>query len=194
MSGEQSTPFLTRLHALREHYMAVYRSCIEQLADQTPSYFLEPIVAADGRARTGGALATRLDAMVDTAEDPHVAVSITSDDEAVLSQATFDVDGTSLEIGTTAWERCEIRYLGPAEPWQPVLDWYARWFDAEQKRPPGDDGLCGVIHEVSVPRAQQQHVTLHVDFGSAPVEAFVELVRALVEVGASDLRVGLSSE
>src|SRR5262249_32000073 len=74
--------------------------------------------------------------------------------------------------------------------WSPLCTWFERWFDVEDTRQPDDDGLNGVIHFLSDPEYKGAATVFQVDFGSAPEEAFEELLDALRDSGATKIEIG----
>jgi hypothetical protein len=79
--------------------------------------------------------------------------------------------------------------LGACVDWDPLVDWFEKWFDAEDRREPGPDGLRGVLHFLSDPEVEGEDVRFSVDLGSAPVEAFEELLDAADALGAPRVRI-----
>ena len=68
-----------------------------------------------------------------------------------------------------------------------VLAWGNRWILDESPPLGPQDGLTGVIHSVTQPEIVSDAVEFSVDFGSAPFQAFEELLACL---GSSILAVG----
>ena len=60
-----------------------------------------------------------------------------------------------------------------------LLAWGNRWIHDESPPLGPQDGLTGVIHSVGEPETLDGTVEFSVDFGSAPIQAFEELVDCL---------------
>jgi hypothetical protein len=72
--------------------------------------------------------------------------------------------------------------------WQPLQAWFHRWF-----RPDEDgtgDSLLGAVHFLSDPKVSEYKVGFEVDLGSAPVEAFEELLDAVEALGGRRCEIG----
>lgn len=67
--------------------------------------------------------------------------------------------------------------------------WAMRWFDVEDEHKQDSAGLQGVIHSITVPEIQGSRAEFSVDFGSAPVEAFEELLTLLSSAGTSSVNI-----
>jgi hypothetical protein len=59
---------------------------------------------------------------------------------------------------------------------QPLWDWYTRWFREEAA---GSSALIGALHSISNFERVEGAFRFSVDFGSAPVDAFMDLLRVL---------------
>ncbi|HLF93226.1 MAG TPA: hypothetical protein VJB14_07185 [Planctomycetota bacterium] len=88
------------------------------------------------------------------------------------------------------WDSCPLRLEGPSPAWTPLTDWFDRWFDGEEKRAPAYDGFYGVIHFLADPAPSGAAFLSSVDFGSAPVEAFEQLLDAVRALGLRKLHIG----
>lgn len=94
-------------------------------------------------------------------------------------------------IASIAWDYVAFR-LAPVEPQRDfgeIRNWFLRWFDPDDLNQKTDEGLFGVIHFVSDPEARDSAIELIVDFGSAPVQAFEELLDCFVKAGFTDCEV-----
>ncbi len=83
----------------------------------------------------------------------------------------------------------ELTGLGSCVDWDPLADWFEKWFDGDDKLKPGPDGLCGVVHFLSDPEIQDDSIHFAIDLGSAPVEAFEELLDAVDALGAPRVKI-----
>jgi hypothetical protein len=64
------------------------------------------------------------------------------------------------------------------------------WFDEHESKPADEDGLAGVLHNMTQPSNNAEFRTFSVDFGSAPVDAFFKLLEALASTGVREVAVG----
>jgi len=101
------------------------------------------------------------------------------------------LDGAQVELHPIAWNGVDFRVT-------PVLDrtaletWALRWLDVNDDREQDVDGFQGVIHSVTEPDVQGAFVEFSVDFGSAPIEAFEQLVTTLWTTGGTRIFVASS--
>lgn len=96
--------------------------------------------------------------------------------------------GARIALHPIAWNGVDFQVA-------PILDrpgleaWALRWLDVNDDHPQDGDGLQGVVHSVSDPEDQDGSAKFSVDFGSAPVEAFEQLLTMLWATGAKHVTV-----
>ena len=74
--------------------------------------------------------------------------------------------------------------------WAGLTDWFLKWFDIDDTNELNEEGFYGVTHFLSDPEPIPAGQRVIVDFGSAPVQAFSELVEGLSRSGAARIEVG----
>jgi len=151
---------------------------------------------ADGNAVTDGELVlpTRVDLVV-VAADGTGQESITVETKRLVTFEPVSMEwdgGMDIHVDPFQWDWCGLRLEGlPDNPdWAALTAWFLRQFEAA-----GDsDGLKDVVHFLGDPTALPGGgVALTLDFGSAPVDAFGELMQAVSATGARRLMVGRPS-
>jgi len=101
-----------------------------------------------------------------------------------------DWQGLRVECRPLVWNGIDLRTDADLSDTGAVLAWFERWLDPLDQRPPDADGLQGVVHSLIVPDVGPDgDWIVPVDFGSAPLEAFTELVELLRAHGATRLRI-----
>jgi hypothetical protein len=78
-----------------------------------------------------------------------------------------------------AWHALTFRCKPVDFPETDLVAWGTRWISDESPPLGSQDGLTGIIHFVSEPEEHDGIVEFEVDFGSAPFEAFEELIEML---------------
>jgi hypothetical protein len=98
----------------------------------------------------------------------------------------------SLEVTAypLVWNAVEVRFSPRRRTWLGVEEWYRRWLDIEDGRPTDRHGLAGVVHNAGRPEREGGRMSFCIDFGSAPLDAFDELLAALGDAGVTDVEVG----
>lgn len=123
---------------------------------------------------------------------------ITNDGEYKLielqpaSILTFDPISASLGVAALSiehlrWDDMMIHHDLAVLPSDDVTAWFRRWFDPDDERQLQDAELSNVIHSLVV-----QDGLLSIDFGTAPPEAFLEMLELLENAGATTIRISCS--
>lgn len=101
--------------------------------------------------------------------------------------------GVSILLSPIAWNGVELKTR--LETYDPQLleQWTLKWLDVEDHNAVDSDGLQSVIHNVTVPSIAGGALYMSIDFGSAPVASFTELVSILAGMGATSMEVWSSS-
>ncbi len=97
-----------------------------------------------------------------------------------------------VEVQPFPWNKCVVEVLTDRIDRGAVIAWATHWIDVEDLRPHDADGLLGVIHNITPPSYPGGKLTYVVDFGTAPVQAVLELIQVLT-VGAKSAKVTLSA-
>jgi hypothetical protein len=178
MNGTQPVDVI---NAVFEQYTDLLASEFARLSAATA----ERVYTEAGLRRSDGELATEGESGFGTRVDvamPAEGKFLMVDTPSLLSFPSFQLLRGPIEftVSPFAWDACSVKLAcTPASfQWQPVVDWFHRWFDADDLRRPDERGLCGIVHFLSEPLLTQDGVSLTTDLGSAPVQAFLELLDA----------------
>ncbi|QQR75457.1 MAG: hypothetical protein IPJ17_07755 [Holophagales bacterium] len=180
------TELLTRL---RNHYLDHLRSGIaearRQESDGQPEVLLE---IGQGRIPRPYSL-YRIDLLAGTAEDPKLT-DFNPDSYLSFEPVKFEVGRLRAVLHPLHWNGVEFRGIGLPATWAPLQDWVLNEIDVNDEKPPGHDGLSGVIHGVTQPALAVDSWSLSIDFGSAPVGSLVGLVELLAGLDVRELDIG----
>ena len=90
----------------------------------------------------------------------------------------------SVTIEHLRWDDIVIHHDATELPSSGVADWFQLWFDPDDKRHNPTSRLSGIIHSLLV-----QPGELDIDLGSAPPEAFWDMLTLIERAGAKAIRV-----
>jgi len=93
-----------------------------------------------------------------------------------------------VKLHPIAWNGVDFR-INASPSWTSLEAWALRWLDVEDKHEQDANGLQGVIHSVTAPKAGGGQSEFSVDFGSAPILAMQELLNVLSDLGATVVEV-----
>jgi hypothetical protein len=102
------------------------------------------------------------------------------------------VEGTfgraSLRIEHLEWDNVLLRHDINALPAEGITRWFQQWFDPDDERRVPVGELSGCIHSLLL-----QHDTISIDLGTAPADAFWDILQMLEEAGATRILVSSSN-
>ena len=184
------------LDDIRERYLNEFRKCIALVKQNGMEAMCEAAcLNADGTLAREGILDQPLRLDVVGFADGEAKETIRVDSNSMLSFEPIDFEwagGLPTRIAPFAWDACDVRVfdIPKTSDWSHVREWFDRWFDGEDTHQADEHGLYGVIHFLSDPKHEGSATIIQVDFGSAPEEAFEELLDALRDSGATKIEIG----
>jgi hypothetical protein len=142
-----------------------------------------------------GALSLPMRGDIFLIKDGQPSESMSVDSESLFAFEPLSLvfgDILPVEIAPFYWDGCNIYVSGISEQadWSLLVMWFAKWFDFEDRGNIDGEGFLGVIHFLSDPKFDGSKTGFQVDFGSAPVEAFRELLDTLKACGATKVEIG----
>jgi hypothetical protein len=162
------------------------------LAEQNTRLILEPeLRGSDGAVVTEGALQLALRTDMAVIKEGS-AKTLSIDTERMLSFEPVSFmwgAGLGVHLGPFQWQAMRLRVRLPEiTHWQPLQHWFWRWF--KENAGEHNEALVGAVHFLSDPEVSDGTVTFAVDLGTAPVEAFEDLLDALEMMGAKHCEIG----
>ena len=178
----------------RAEYLAFYRRLIDSIRITEPETVVElMLMIGDGTNPHGSRfnLPLRVDIVSGAPANPRLSAAELEEIVAFEPCLLALPSGRSAQLSPFPWHGCDVVFSGSSEVWTPVLSWFDIWFDRQEKRLPDDHGLSGVVHSMSEPRPFASKQIFTVDFGSAEIEAFEDLITVLDSMGLSDISFGI---
>jgi hypothetical protein len=74
-----------------------------------------------------------------------------------------------------------------------LIEWAKKWIDELDDKQEDVNGLTGVIHSATKPELENDTFSFSVDFGSADIEAFLELINEIYLQNIESMRIGSNS-
>jgi hypothetical protein len=103
------------------------------------------------------------------------------------SQLNFTYGQLQVELHPFFWHGCEFIIDREYEHFDWLKSWTKTWIDEEDKFQADDEGFTGAIHNVSFPVTEKQRTKFTVDFGTASVHVFLDLIYKIKDTGAERL-------
>lgn len=181
------TDYLNVIEDARYRFMETYRKFLDEHKGDPKS---RPEIAFEyeganelqfGTARLDFVLADEDESQIIEIAVPNISIEPTEYQTA---------DGIHLLLKPIAWNAVDFicdQFDSDSEDFQ---KWCAKWMDLDEVLEPDDYDLSGVLHSVIIPKPYaEEQIIFTVDFGSAPIAAFEELLKTLYEIGVSNVTV-----
>lgn len=99
------------------------------------------------------------------------------------------IGAVDVSLAPIAWNGVEI--IAQLKEFEPSLieRWTLKWLDIEDCHAQDRHGLQSVIHSVVKPEFENNALHLSIDFGSAPLDSFMELISILEDMGAAQVQI-----
>jgi hypothetical protein len=98
--------------------------------------------------------------------------------------------GLDVTLHPFVWNGLEFRLDGDLADDARLVAWMGKWMDIAEKKPKDANRLSQIAHNVTQPEKKRAGWSFSVDFGSAPLDAFVELIEVVRASGAKRLELG----
>jgi len=99
-------------------------------------------------------------------------------------------DGMAVQLLPFTWDAMSLVVPKRSDlDWTPLRTWFLKWFRDEEDDA-SDPELLGAVHRLGDPVEEEQSTVLTIDLGSAPLEAFEEMLDAIEAIGIEDLLIG----
>lgn len=174
----------------RKQYLASYKLGLAQnkTAKSAVEVMLQ-VTATQNRHLPELFQVNRVDLLNVDKEGKFNITEINLDKDSLLNydKHVFDVDGMAVEITPFVWNGCELTL--DQKPDITYESWIRKWIDIKDLQPVAADGFQHVIHNVTYPVQEGGKWTTSIDFGSAPTEAFTELMSVLSKQGIKKVEV-----
>lgn len=179
----------------RTQYLNVYRAGIKMFRDS--SFVLEPLLEVrteESKNLPDICRLYRYDLMVKTNSNlSPTEFNIHKDSLLKFELQEFEIDGMTVSISPFVWNGCEFHidrniYYGDI-----YNAWSEKWIDAKDVKKENADGFKNVIHSITCPKQINGNSVFSVDFGTAPTNAFIDLLRQLAKLGIQEVEVNSNS-
>ncbi|HTW94917.1 MAG TPA: DUF1444 family protein [Tepidisphaeraceae bacterium] len=180
------------LQGARQSYVEWFRSALrskrEEGVECHPEIWLQPNLGA-GDQRPPHPLC--VDIMIRQNDQPSMVMMMRGSEIAPLT-GTMYVRDVPIRVYAPAWEDFAVWAKLRDPDWAALDPWRKKWMNPEAAQSADEDGLTGVVHYTGSPVAEGGGYLHQMDFGTAPLEALMELLNALVDMGAGEIELGQS--
>lgn len=175
---------------IRNHYLNTYLDAIAAFKARHEQAEIEAIANVPGIEGQPEIYRWRRFDMVDQTPEPPRIANFTPDTHVNFEpQSSLWQKKMKIRFEPIAWNDAGFECIGLSMQKAQLVQWAERWMDPNSQRPVDNHGLGGRIHAITFPAKKVNRLEFFVDFGSAPVQAFQELLQVLMLAGTKKVRI-----
>jgi uncharacterized protein YtpQ (UPF0354 family) len=99
-----------------------------------------------------------------------------------------------VELNPFFWNGCEFLLSKEPSTWTPFHDWIKKWIDIDNTKEFEKSLLKNVIHNVTQPKSIDKKIFFAIDFGSASINSFLELLEIFQQMNIYEVTIGSELE
>ncbi len=173
------------IDAERARYVSFYCLAKAQLGNEGTEVAGELLISINNDAIPYPYRYFRADLVAkDKSGSPQIS-EVRIDPDNAFQPLGFDFGAFEVEIYPLTW--CSIQFVFDKLPEHSNLieSWIEKWLDLDDRNADGESGLAGAIHSATPIETNGTWWFMTADFGTAPVEAVIELIELLAEQGST---------
>ena len=174
----------------RTQYLTTFQSGIDQYkTDKSAIEVMLQMTADQNRNQPEIFQLNRYDFLNVNAEGKYDIKEFNLEKDSIFKfdQQVYEINGLTVTVRPFVWNGCEFTL--DKKPDIAYDNWAKKWIDIDDKKHVEGQGFQNVIHSVTFPEEDSGKWTTSIDFGTAPIEAFKDLLKTLSGQGIKEVEV-----
>lgn len=117
-------------------------------------------------------------------------IEVNSDRYISFDPIHLEINNLNVAIAPFYWNGCDFIFSPEPDNYDWLLAWIDKWIKETDDWELDEDGLLGAIHNVTRPIETDEGMMFSVDFGSAGIEAFNDIINEIYQQGVLSLKIG----
>jgi hypothetical protein len=163
----------------REQYVSDLRTHVCALRESEQRFAAELLIQPNGPENAPPFTLVRVDVIYGPASEPKIERLVSRSAAPIVVDTHKHSSGVEVTAGPLSWENTCFSFHCPGFHREALRSWLTNWLDVEEIRTEDEFGLSGVIHSMDATADSSGNWRVVIDFGSAPVAAFDELLSIL---------------
>ena len=191
MTNQKSTMTLDELLTKeRTQYLATFQLGLDQYKTAKSAIEIMIQTTADQNRNLPELYqVNRYDLLNINAEGKYDLTEFNLEKDSVLkfNEQIYEIAGMKITVSPFVWNGCE--FTVDEKPNFMFESWAKKWIDIEDNKEVPKDSFSNVIHSVTFPKQEGSKWTTSIDFGTATIEAFKELMTTFSRQGIKHVEV-----
>lgn len=171
---------------VREYYLACFRESFSGCEGRFDKFAAEVLLEVPSIQHSEEIYRMYRADIIGTKDGNHNVVEVNVSPRLALFASPLQ--GVTIDA-PIVWNGVEFRVTAKELPAQAIIDWATKWIDVSDSRYVESERFQEVAHNVTPPKLTADGYHISVDFGTAPVIAFEELL-AILASGSSRVSIG----
>jgi hypothetical protein len=177
------------LEQVREHYLQGYRQSYESFSDAHDKFAPEVLLQLQNRENLPFPYQLyRIDMASGDGASSNFS-EFNHDSHLSFDPIQFTANSIDAELHPIAWNAVEFETNEFDFNNELLSGWALEWLDQEEQADTDEFGIGCYIHSITFPELENGKVHFSIDFGSATLASFHELLSVLIEMGVTDLKI-----
>ena len=182
------------LEQVREHYISAYIEVAEDYKKKFDQSSPEVLLEIGGNENKPYPYRLyRMDLMSGSVEPPNMT-DFNNDSHLVFEPIVFTADGRlKVTLSSFSWNAVEFEGSCFPPDNEQIITWALKWLDVEEVKQLDENNFGGYIHSITYPEIDDNKCNFSVDFGTAPIDSFYELLHILMNLEVKELSIHSNS-
>lgn len=181
------------LEQVREHYLQGYRQSYVSFSQTHDKSAPEVLLQLQNRDKLPLSYQLyRIDMASGDSDSPNFS-EFNHESHLSFSPIQFTANSIEAELHPIAWNAVEFETNEFDINSEVLSDWALKWLGQEEQADSDEFGIGCYIHSITFPELENSKVHFSIDFGSATLTSFHELLSVLIEMGVTDLKIHSST-
>lgn len=177
------------LEQVREHYLQGYRQSYESFSQAHEKSPPEVLLQLQNREKLPLPYQLyRVDMASGDSASPNFS-EFNHESHLSFNPVQFSANSIEAVLYPISWEAVEFETNEFNIDNENLSDWALKWLDQEEQADTDEFGIGCYIHSITFPELENGKVHFSIDFGSASLASFRELLSVLIEMGVTDLKI-----
>ncbi len=115
---------------------------------------------------------------------------VNSDRYISFEPINLEINNMEAAVAPFYWNGCEFMFSPKPDNYDWLIAWIDKWINEADDWELDENGLLGAIHNVTKPIETDDGMMFSVDFGSAGIEAFNDIINEIYQQGVLSLKIG----
>ncbi|MYM26057.1 hypothetical protein GTP46_25845 [Duganella sp. FT135W] len=171
----------------RERYVRFLLHARDDITSKLPSTVSELLLSINNDAIPYPYRYLRVDLMSKTDDGQNKPTEVRIDLDPNFKPQMYKFGPLTLELHPFLWNQVQILLNSAPNNIKQIEDWITHWLDIEDQGGMNREGLSGAVHSFTQLQKTGDWWHMTGDFGTAPIEALVELINLMANQGITHI-------